>query len=238
MTATATATNLRNLKSSELVTMYNTAAAKLGVRPVNKFSDKETAISRTRALLAKVGTEVTAEEVRRTSSFPPPPSVAPAAEPEPKTSPKDETTAAAVGATTVILPTAATGKRLAKVAKRPGRELQERASKAPKAKAAGPMDNLPKVGNRMSFAFKPRSDAKAPKGSATTLRSLCYARMLKGCTFTDVITLIKDFDSGRGKGNANTIERRAYELVRLMHYALGFGIEHNEATGVLKLYTK
>jgi hypothetical protein len=224
MTATAT-TNLRNLKSSELVSLYNTAAAKLGVRPVNKFSDKETAISRTRAIMAKVGTEVTAEEVRRTSSFPPPP---PAEEPvctglvEPANSPVD----AAPEPGGEI---AAAGKRLAKVAKRPASR---------KSTAPGPMDNLPKVGNRMSFAFKPLSSPKPPKGNATTLRSLCYDRMLKGCTFPDVITLIKDFDAGRGKGNSNTIERRAYELVRLMHYALGYGISHDEATGVIKLYTK
>lgn len=203
-----TATNLRNLKSSELVTLYNTAAAKLGVRPVNKFSDKETAISRTRTLLSKVGTEVTAEEVRRTSSFPPP-------APEPATQEG-----------IVCTPPPA----MPKVSKR-----MPKPAKAPKT---GPMDNLPKVGNRMSFAFKPLSSPKAPKSTATTLRSLCYARMLKGCTFPEVITLIKEFDAGRGKGNDNTIERRAYELVRLMHYALGFGISHDESTGVIKLYTK
>lgn len=211
MNAAAT-TNLRNLKSSELVTLYNTAAAKLGVRPVNKFSDKETAISRTRTLLAKVGTEVTAEEVRRTSSFPPP--AAPVTEPTP------------VEDGIVCTPPPA----MPKVSKR-----MPKPAKAPKV---GPMDNLPKVGNRMSFAFKPLSSPKPPKSTATTLRSLCYARMLKGCTFPDVINLIKDFDAGRGKGNDNTIERRAYELVRLMHYALGFGISHDESTGVIKLYTK
>lgn len=225
------ATNLRSLKSAEIVALYNTAAAKLGMRLVNKFSDKETAIARTRAIMAKIGTEVTAEEVRRTSSFPPP--AAPAATeeqvctPEPTPAPKAEETAVAAGATTDTQASVATGKRLAKVAKRAGKP----------STAPGPLDNLPKA-NRMSFSFKPLSSAKPPKGSPTSLRAMCFHLMSKGCKFQDVVTLIRDFDAGRGKGNANTIDRRAYELVRIMHYTLGYGIAHDETTGDLKLYTK
>ena len=64
-------TNLRTLKNSELVAMYNAAAEKLGMKPVNKFADKETAIVRTKALMAKIGTEVVDAAVRE-STLPPP----------------------------------------------------------------------------------------------------------------------------------------------------------------------
>jgi hypothetical protein len=223
MTTNVTATNLRTLKSSELVTLYNTAALKLGVRTVTKFSDKETAISRTRAIMAKVGTEVTAEEVRRVSSFPPPPAL-PVVEAAPE-APK----AASIAPPAPVA--APKGERLPKAPKGSVR-------KTTPPPAAGPMDNLPKL-NRMSFNFKPLSSAAPPKGSASSLRSLCYARMSKvPCTYQDIVDVIKGFDAGRGKGNANTIDRRAYELIRLMHYALGFGIKHDEVTGLISLYTK
>jgi hypothetical protein len=233
MTTNVTATNLRTLKSSELVTLYNTAATKLGVRTVTKFSDKETAISRTRAIMAKVGTEVTAEEVRRVSSFPPPPALPVV---EAANSPVD---AASEPAGEIAL-------RKARTSVAPAAPKGERLPKAPKGTvrkttpppAAGPMDNLPKL-NRMSFNFKPLSSAAPPKGSASSLRALCFARMSKvPCTYQDIVDLIKGFDAGRGKGNANTIDRRAYELIRLMHYALGYGIKHDEVTGLISLYTK
>jgi hypothetical protein len=225
-------TNLRNLKSSELITMYNTAAAKIGARPVNKFSDKETAIARTRAIMAKVGTEVTAEEVRRVSSFPPPAAPeAPAASPT-MPSPAPEAPPAPAARKSVAPPPVVAGPGKGRMPK------PAKGKKADKAPESGPLDGLPKAGVRMSFSFKPRSDAHPPKGTQITLRSLFYDRMVKGCTFLDVIELIKNFDKGRGKGNDNTIERRAYELVRIMHYTLGFGISHDESTGVIKLYTK
>ena len=232
--------NLRSMKSSELVALYNTAAEKLGMRTVNKFSDKETAISRTKAIMQKVGTEVTVEEVRRVSSFPPPPSVEePVCTPEPYGTP-DATPAFNEAKPVSLPPPAPTGKRLAKVASRPRRssELtrQDKIRLAELVGTPGPLDNLPKE-NRMSFSFKPLSTAHAPKGSANSLRSLCYAKMIKGCKFADVLAIVQQFDAGRGKGNANTIDRRAYELVRLMHYALGFGISHSE-DGTIKLYTK
>ena len=120
----------------------------------------------------------------------------------------------------------------------PGKGRMPKPEKASKVATTTGLEGLPKVGVRMSFAFKARSDAHAPKGTQVTLRSLCYDRMLKGCTLLDVINLIKEFDAGRGKGNSNTVERRAYELVRIMHYTLGFGINHDEETGLLKLTTK
>lgn len=233
MSTAPASTNLRNLKSSELITLYNTAAEKLGVRTVNKFSDKETAIARTRAIMAKVGTEVTAEEVRRTSSFPPPPANSPvdaASEPAGEISLRKARATMPSPAPEPSAPEAPVSVKVSKRMPKPVKEPRQ-------PKVAGPMDNLPKS-SRMSFAFKPLTTAHAPKGSANSLRSLCYARMNKGCTYRDVVSLIEQFDAGRGKGNANTIDRRAYELIRLMHYALGFGISHDEATGQIKLYTK
>jgi len=109
------------------------------------------------------------------------------------------------------------------------------AAKVPAKKAAKAAPA--KKERRISFTFKPLSKQKAPKGEGS-LRTLCLAKLLEGAKFDAVIRLVEKFDAGRGKGNAETIERRAYELVRIMHYQLGYGISHDETTGLIQVYTK
>lgn len=120
-------------------------------------------------------------------------------------------------------------KPAAKVAARSEAPTAEKVEKAHQAKAA-------KKERRMSFAFKPMKSQKAPKGDGS-LRTLCLARLKEGARFDTVIRLVEKFDSNRGKGNNETIERRAYELVRIMHYQLGYGVSHDETTGMIRVYS-
>jgi hypothetical protein len=200
--------NLRTLKSSELVSMYNAAAEKLGVKGVNKFADKETAIVRTKALMAKLGTEVADAEVKRVSTIPPAPGL-----------PKD-----LVETTTKVEPRATKRPTVAPAAK--AKTIAPKAAKATKEKQT----------RRMSFQFKPMSKQREIKNTAS-LRALCFEKMSgEGCKFDAVVRLVEKFDNNRGSGNGETIERRAYELVRIMHYQLGYGIQHDEATGYIRVY--
>jgi hypothetical protein len=188
--------NFNDVKTPELLAIYNEAAKALGSRTVNKFSDKITAVKRTQAIVEEANKleGFVAWMKARTAGTP----VAPKAEARKSTPP----------------PAPA-----AKVAK---------AAKAPRVKAA-------KKERRMSFQFKPLSKQKAPKGDGS-LRTLCLAKLSEGAKFDAVIKLVEKFDAGRGKGNAETIERRAYELVRIMHYQLGYGIKHDETTGLIQVY--
>lgn len=108
---------------------------------------------------------------------------------------------------------------------------EKKATKEPAEKSA-----KAKKERRMSFVFKPMKVQKAPKGVGS-LRAICLQRLLEGARFDTVVRLVEKFDSGRGKGNGETIERRAYELVRIMHYQLGYGVSHDETTGMIKVYS-
>ncbi|KPJ91077.1 MAG: hypothetical protein AMS18_09360 [Gemmatimonas sp. SG8_17] len=46
--------SLNDLKTSELVEMYNNAAEKLGEKTIKKFRDRDTALARTKEILSKV----------------------------------------------------------------------------------------------------------------------------------------------------------------------------------------
>lgn len=205
-------TNLRTLKNSELVAMYNAAAEKLGMKPVNKFADKETAIVRTKALMAKIGTEVVDAAVRE-STLPPP-----AAAPE------------------EVIP---------KAPKVPTELVQKAKSEPPRAstapKAAARKTTAPKAPKvprtrRMDFNFKPMSAQKVPEGDSLRAQAFRKLNTENGVKFETIVKLVEKFDTDRGSGNSNTIERRAYELVRLVHYACGYGLEHNEVTGTIRAY--
>ncbi len=47
-----------------------------------------------------------------------------------------------------------------------------------------------------------------------------------GASLTEIETLVNEFDAGRGKAPFN-VERRAYELVRLVHYYMGYGLSQD-----------
>jgi len=96
---------------------------------------------------------------------------------------------------------------------------------------------------KMHFEFKPDNDGIRTVKSPESLRGRAVTLLAKdkdgngGATLGQVKSLIEKFDLKRGKGNAETIDRRAYELVRIMHYYLGYGITKNE-DGVITIYTK
>lgn len=90
--------------------------------------------------------------------------------------------------------------------------------------------------SRMRFVF-PLHDPKAIKDikGKTSLRAQARELLLGGATFAQVEQLVERFDKERGKDSEN-VERRAYELVRIMHYYLGYGVSHDQETGEIKIY--
>lgn len=71
--------NLQTLSTTALVAEYNRAASLLGERTVNRFSDKETALRRTREIVARAALVVRSEEPPA-----PPPEQPPSAESKPE----------------------------------------------------------------------------------------------------------------------------------------------------------
>jgi hypothetical protein len=88
----------------------------------------------------------------------------------------------------------------------------------------------------MRFTFAPSNEVKAVR-DPETLRGRCVVLLEKGATFSAVEDLVVEFDKKAGKTSEN-VTRRAYELVRIMHYYLGWGIKHDMATGIISLYAK
>ncbi len=90
----------------------------------------------------------------------------------------------------------------------------------------------------MRFVFRPEKVIRECKvtaknmksGSTKTLRQRALDKLLtkKGATFEEIKQVVLDFDKDRGVKPKNH-ERRAYELVRLIHYYLGYGLkEHGD----------
>ena len=88
----------------------------------------------------------------------------------------------------------------------------------------------------MHFVF-PFSGEVREVRSAESLRGQCVTLLKKGATFDQIQKLCASFDKKRGV-TSESIERRAYELVRIMHHYLGYGLKHNEGSGVITLVTK
>lgn len=107
----------------------------------------------------------------------------------------------------------------------------------PRAKAkAKPVAERKRRGMRFVFPFHGPDNMRTLRNSET-LRGRCVSLLKGGATFAEVEQLVRDFDQERGK-KSEFVERRAYELVRIMHYYLGWGIEHNQETGVIKLHQR
>lgn len=87
----------------------------------------------------------------------------------------------------------------------------------------------------MWFNFAPTNEIKTLRDT-DTLRGRCVALLTEGGTFEQVEDLVREFDERAGKESKN-VTRRAYELVRIMHYYLGYGIRHDLETGIIKLTT-
>jgi hypothetical protein len=108
--------------------------------------------------------------------------------------------------------------------------------KAPEAKKAK-KEVFKKVRMRR-FTLKPTEKVRSLK-DPNTLRGRCAALLKAGGNFEDVKSLVRQFNDERNKPAPEIkVERRAYELVRIMHYYLNYGINHDIQTGLIKLYEK
>lgn len=56
-----------------------------------------------------------------------------------------------------------------------------------------------------------------------SLRGRAAEVLLKGATFEEIIAVVSKFDEDRGSTPGH-VERRAYEVVRLLHYYTGYGL--------------
>jgi len=94
----------------------------------------------------------------------------------------------------------------------------------------------------MYFTFPVKSEIKAARPG--TLRHRVLEKMLSnGLMFDEVVNEVKLFDEERRKagvdmkGSDSHPERRAYEVVRLIHYYLGYGLKQ-DADGRIRAYGK
>lgn len=113
------------------------------------------------------------------------------------------------------------------------------------------LDRLPKRKRKprgMRFVFKPDAEIRECKGTARTstadkrtLRQRCVDLLHTetGATFKQVENMVATFDKERGRepSDAERLERRTYELIRIMHYYLGYGIRQSE-DGRIAIYTE
>ena len=95
---------------------------------------------------------------------------------------------------------------------------------------------VPPARNVRKRYFKfPLSNEGVKTAKAGSLRGRVVVLLKQGGkTFNDVLAEIKRFDADRGVAPHND-ERRAYEVIRIIHYQLGYGIDHDQTTGVLTL---
>lgn len=88
------------------------------------------------------------------------------------------------------------------------------------------------------FNFVPDNAPKSLR-KTDTLRGEAVELLRAGATFEQVEDLVRAWDVKEGKKTKEeTVERRAYELVRIMHYYLGWGIRHDIESGIITLYAK
>ena len=88
----------------------------------------------------------------------------------------------------------------------------------------------------MSFEF-PFTGETLEIRNPESLRGQAHAALKTGATFDEIRKLVVAFDKKRGIVS-ETIERRTYELIRIMHHYLGYGLRYNEGTGIITLVTK
>lgn len=104
----------------------------------------------------------------------------------------------------------------------------KKAAKPAKAKAEKPAKKAAATERKVRqkhFVFKPLDEIRVPK--ADTLRGRAVALLKGGATLEEIEKLVKTFDKDRKKDQKN-VERRAYELVRLIHYYLGYGLKQED----------
>jgi len=118
------------------------------------------------------------------------------------------------------------------------KKAEEPATRA-KAEPKAPREKKAKANKKphgMYFNF-PVGKPEVQRGvrDGDTLRGRAVELLLNGATFDKVERLVEQFDADKGRQSKH-VTRRAYELVRIMHYYLGYGIRHDQETGEIKLY--
>lgn len=95
------------------------------------------------------------------------------------------------------------------------------------------IDRLPKEKKTrkprgMRFVFPYHGDDNLRKiQRAESLRGRAAAALKKGATYQEIVELVNQFDKDRGSSPGN-VERRAYELIRLLHYYVGYGMRQDD----------
>lgn len=117
-----------------------------------------------------------------------------------------------------------------KVAAKPAAPKKKAVAKKP----AAPKKERKKRGMRFVFPFHGADHLRSLRDSET-LRGQCVDLLKGGAKFDKVEALVERFDASKGRPS-KFVERRAYELVRIMHYYLGYGISHKD--GEIKLHTR
>ena len=79
-------------------------------------------------------------------------------------------------------------------------------------------------------SFREVRPEDSPRGRSLTLVKV-------GATCAQVQKLVNKFDKDTDRTTGN-VERRSYEIVRIMHYYLGWGIDHDQKTGIIKLHKR
>jgi hypothetical protein len=96
-----------------------------------------------------------------------------------------------------------------------------------KAKATKPKAERKKREMRFVFPFHGQDQLRKIQ-SMDSLRGTVYAALSPtGATFAEVVKLVEAFDKRRGHGPGH-VERRAYEVVRLLHYYVGYGLKQDD----------
>lgn len=106
----------------------------------------------------------------------------------------------------------------------------------PEPKSPAPKNPGERRKRIMRFTFAPDPEIR-PLKDMSTLRGQCVTMLKAGATFTEVEALVEKFDAAENREPKN-VTRRSYELVRIMHYYLGYGIKHDIESGIITLYTK
>lgn len=125
--------------------------------------------------------------------------------------------------------------------------LPDDAPPAPEPKVAAPAPKTAKPAKtpkepverrkRQAYFTFPVADSIRKVRDSDSLRGQCVVLLTEGATFAQIEKLVNSFDGARGSSPGN-LERRTYELIRIMHYYLGYGMTHNAESGVIKLRTK
>lgn len=82
---------------------------------------------------------------------------------------------------------------------------------------------------RMNFERPKGTVVKAPRPGS--LRDLALKALQRGATFEKVVEIVKQFDRRDGRKHHRSVEHRAYGLIRILHYQLGWGIRRTTRGG-------